>query len=104
MNNSKRPRRVGDNIMGYCVDCGRPSRARDEYIVRGSVWLEGGMGAWDAGYLHRPCLEKRIGRGLTEDDLLVWVESETAKKLEMGIHPDYLTSSEYLRHGWLNHE
>jgi hypothetical protein len=34
------------------------------------------MGSWDAGYLHRECLEKRIGRTLTDDDLLFWFERD----------------------------
>ena len=54
------------------------------------------MGAWDAGDLHRSCLEKRIGRKLTDDDLLVWVVGETADAVQMNAHPDYLTSPEFL--------
>ncbi len=56
------------------------------------------MGAWDAGYLHIECLEKRLGRKLTEDDLLVRYGSETANAVKMSVSPDYLTSPEYLLH------
>ena len=34
-------------------------------------------GSWSAGYLHRECLEHRIGRSLTDADLLVKAAGET---------------------------
>jgi hypothetical protein len=95
MKRRKNTKRAGDTVVGICVDCQQPALARDTYIVRGSIWLECGMGAWDAGHLHRECLEKRLGRELTEDDLLVWYVGETRDKIEFAGHPDYLTSPEY---------
>lgn len=93
-----KPKRCGDLITGTCVDCNKPERARDTYIVRGDIWRESGMGPWDAGKLHRHCLEKRLGRQLTEDDLLTWVTGETAGAVQMSVSPDYLTSPEFLLH------
>ena len=71
---------------------------RGFYIVRGNIWMESGMGAWDAGFLHLHCLEKRLGRKLTDHDLLVWVIGETADGIKMCASRDYLTSPEYLEH------
>lgn len=85
-------KRVGDTIMAVCTDCQRPLTAREEYIVRAPIWLESGMGNWDAGYLHLECLSKRLGREITDDDLLVWYEDETRSTIQMGMHPDYLTT------------
>lgn len=98
---SKRKERCGDIVMGTCVDCGLPERMRDFYIVRNSVWFESGMGAWTGGRLHRHCLEKRLGRVLTRDDLLVWCVGETRHKVDMRAHPDYLRSPEFLLYGGL---
>ena len=44
------------------------------------------------------CLEKRLGRKLTDHDLLVWVVGETADGIKMCASRDYLTSPEYLEH------
>lgn len=93
-----KPKRLGDRVIGTCVDCNKPFQARDEYIVRGEIWRESGMGPWDAGRLHRQCLEARIGRTLTTDDLLVVCIGETRRGIEMRVSPDYLTSPEFLNH------
>ena len=94
----------GDIERGICVDCGKPCLMRHEYMVRSEVWLECGMGAWDAGFLHRECLEARIGRKLTRDDLLFWVVSETKETVKMNAHPDYLDSPEFRLHGGIDFE
>jgi len=62
----KRPRK---NVR--CTDCGKPLCLFEEYIVRGEIWLEAGMGCWDSGFLHQSCLEARLGRKLKEDDFLL---------------------------------
>lgn len=80
--------------MGICADCGKPSLARDEYIVRSNLWMACGMGAWAAGYLHRQCVEARLGRKLTDADLLVQVVEEKPDRVIIEVHPDYLTSPE----------
>ncbi len=90
------PPALGDTVMGACVDCGEPQFLRDEYIVRGNIWEACGMHGWDAGHLHRQCLERRLGRDLTADDLLVTVASETPTSLKLRAHADYRTSPEYL--------
>jgi hypothetical protein len=83
-------------IEGYCADCGRPCHRLDTYIVRSEIWREAGMGpiVFGSGFLHRECLEARIGRKLTEDDLLAWQESD-GKNVQINYHPDYLNSPEF---------
>lgn len=88
---AKRKRKsIGSTVQGRCVDCGKPFLLREEYIVRDHVWAAAGMIGWDSGYLHRPCLEARIGRQLTKDDLLAWVVGESPKAVNMNAHPDYI--------------
>lgn len=91
----KHKRCAGDTVMGICVDCQQPSLARNEYLVRSSIWMQCGMGTWESGYLHRECLEKRLGRELADDDLIVVVKSETHDAVALAMHPDYYTSSDY---------
>jgi len=81
---------LGSTIQGHCVDCGKPFLLREEYIVRNHVWAEAGMVGWDSGYLHRPCLEARLGRQLTKDDLFAWVVGETQEGVAMNAHKDYI--------------
>jgi hypothetical protein len=49
-----------------CFECGRP--CYDWYMVRNHVWAQVAPGAKRRGVLHFSCLEKRLGRLLTEDD------------------------------------
>jgi hypothetical protein len=97
-NKSNDNAKLGDSERGRCVECGQPCLVRDEYIVRGKVWHEAGMPRWDSGYLHRHCLEKRIGRKLTQADLLMWAESESedGETMNMRVMPDYQKSPEFL--------
>jgi hypothetical protein len=86
-------------VLGHCVDCGKPCHVHHEYIVRGAVWMEAGMGSWESGHLHQHCLEDRLGRSLTADDLLVrFVRYTPDGSAEIQAHPDYITSPEYLLH------
>lgn len=62
-------RKVGNQKMGVCVDCASDVLWRESYIVRNKVWEQAGM-AWDGGFLHLTCLEKRLGRKLTVKDFL----------------------------------
>ena len=57
------------------------------------------MGTWDTGFLHQRCLEARIGRRLTRDDLLVWYIRGNFERSEFGRHPDYLSSPEFRKGG-----
>jgi hypothetical protein len=84
-------------VEGMCSECGKPCFfPHDSYIVRGEIWREAGMGTWDTGFLHQYCLEARIGRKLTRDDLLFWyVKSNKDGSAVMNAHPDYLSSPEY---------
>jgi hypothetical protein len=67
-------------VMSNCVDCGEPCYFDDEYMVSNEVWAAAGMiprnGKEDTeggkGRLHLACLEKRLGRKVTEDELLYW--------------------------------
>ncbi len=87
-------RKNKEPVLGPCIECGKPQYLSQEYIVRGDIWNAAGMYGWAAGHLHRHCLEKRLGRRLTPDDLLVW----HVKGNQFAAHPDYLTSPEYLEH------
>jgi hypothetical protein len=81
--------------LSVCVDCGQPCYAHEEYMVRSKTWAEAGM-SWE-GRLHRACLEKRLGRELRQDELLVqplrWNEDGSVSWL---YHPDYKDSPEFL--------
>jgi hypothetical protein len=55
-----------------CADCGEDTFGTDDgdwYMVRDEVWTAAGMPAESgAMYLHRRCLENRLGRRLTRED------------------------------------
>ena len=57
------------------------------------------MGDYNTGFLHLECLEARIGRELTADDLLSETESETRSAMQMNVSRDYLKSREFLKGG-----
>lgn len=68
----KKPLRAGNAVCGKCKDCGKLFFFRDDYIVRPSVWAKAGMD-YHGGYLHRECLERRLGRKLLSEEVLMWV-------------------------------
>jgi hypothetical protein len=88
-----------------CVECQQLLPVRETlYLVRGEVWRAAGMPLWDSGYLHRACLEKRLGRKLTGEDYLVRVVGQIVKpdgeiSYKAKMHPDYLNSPEALSGG-----
>jgi hypothetical protein len=68
-----------DEPVQPCADCGRDTLGtsdHDYYMVRDEVWAAAGMPATDpfrdphqpGVFLHRRCLEKRLGRQLVRDD------------------------------------
>jgi hypothetical protein len=80
-----------------CEDCDRPIYMHDDYIVRGNIWLEAGMG-YDSGWLHRECLERRLGRQLRAEDFLAKFKKYTPSGVaEYVVSPDYLSSPEYFK-------
>jgi len=82
--------------LGTCVDCGKPFYLDHEYIVRNAVWAAAGMKGWASGLLHRPCLEKRLGRKVTVDEFLVWCVGRNRKGgCTFSAHPDYPSSPEF---------
>lgn len=92
-----KPKKLSKQKMGVCVECGQACLVQDDYIVRSEIWHEAGMKYWDSGYLHRPCLEKRIGRTLRPAELLVWFKHEKKPgKCIFTASSDYLTSPEFL--------
>jgi hypothetical protein len=92
-------------IAGGCRDCEQVIRLRDDYIVRGETWCAAGMKEWASGYLHSHCLEARLGRALTAEDMLHWsLFSDDGEMMLWVIHPDYLRSPEFTQHGGLDHE
>jgi hypothetical protein len=60
-----------DNWM--CNDCGY---WRDYYMVWDEIWTLSGLGP-DDGQLCFNCLEKRVERKITEEDLVPWVPINT---------------------------
>jgi hypothetical protein len=74
-----RKRRQG-KVLGTCLDCGESCFMEDQYMVTNEVWAEAGMtprsGKEDLeggrGWLHLACLEKRLARKVTEEELLTW--------------------------------
>jgi hypothetical protein len=83
-----------NSVQGTCVDCGQPCLLTDIFMVRSATWAEAGLNGWDAGHFHPACFEKRVGRKLNKDELLVWnVGGENFK-----VHPDYLNTPEFLEH------
>jgi hypothetical protein len=51
-----------------CVDCGKPTfQTTDYYMVKNELWKRFGVGE---EMLCISCLEKRMGRKLTKEDLL----------------------------------
>jgi hypothetical protein len=88
------------HVEGICAECGKPCLIpKDFYIVRGEIWCEAGMGTWVTGFLHQHCLEARIGRKLTRDDLLVLYVKSNRKGDVFTSHPDYLSSPEFWKGG-----
>jgi hypothetical protein len=77
------PVRLGNTILGKCVDCKEPCLIRDEYIVRPEVWEQAGMKGWTAGFLHQGCLAKRLGRDLTAEDYLANADGESRPKVRV---------------------
>jgi hypothetical protein len=65
-------------VLSICVDCNQPCYLEDEYMVPNKLWASVGMvprnGKEDkeggVGRLHLSCLEKRLGRKVTDDELL----------------------------------
>ena len=83
-------------VEGRCSECGKLCLIpKDVYIVRGEIWREAGMAGWNSGCLHQRCLEKRIGRRLTPNDLLVRYVKSNRKGDVVEAHPDYRSSPEY---------
>jgi hypothetical protein len=85
-------------LGGHCVDCGKKVFASDEYLVRSETWAAAGMGGWQSGLLHRTCLERRLGRKLRREEILVRFVRYVGKRAELSIRPEYLSSPEYLEH------
>lgn len=98
--NLVRTTKDGDVLPAPCRDCcretepmnrGRPVfRKWDFYIVRDEVWMDAGMGPWKSGFLCSPCLEKRLGRELTDDDYLARQVGATKSELRFEVTPEYL--------------
>lgn len=61
-----------ERVTAICTDCGEDTLSTPEgdwYMVRDDVWAAAGMTASaEDAYLHRRCLEKRLGRRLTQGD------------------------------------
>lgn len=59
--------------MTKCADCGKTVAADtgdvENYIVHDHVWAEAGMKSFRGGCLCVSCIESRLGRPLTGDDL-----------------------------------
>ena len=83
-------------VEGRCAECGKPCYLHQLYIVRGETWAAAGMAGWASGFLHRECLEKRLGRKLRDDELLV--RPSKVRRGKFLVHPDYLDSPEYREH------
>jgi hypothetical protein len=81
---------LGDEPRGVCMDCAKEILWREEYIVRPEVWTEAtGKGYHDSGLLHRACLERRLGRNLTDADLLVtFTRHNKDGSMRFNAHPD----------------
>lgn len=81
----KQKAKVGNMVLGKCKDCGKPILRREDYLVRPEIWAEAGMGSdyYGTGFLHQTCLEKRLGRALVPDDLMVWVKGIKGDGVEM---------------------
>lgn len=80
-----------------CEDCGRDTQPQDVggdpiftewdfYIVDDELWAQVGM---EDGFLCTPCLEKRLGRALTESDYQVRTLEVTARGLRMLARPEF---------------
>lgn len=62
----------------------------DSYIVRDEVWREAGMDGYSSGFLCTPCLQKRLGRDLTDDDFLMRTVRATNSGLHSKAKPEYI--------------
>jgi hypothetical protein len=80
-----------------CEDCGRDTQPQDEggdppfvewdfYIVHDDLWAQAGMGD---GFLCTLCLEKRLGRTVTDGEYLVRTLDVTADGLRMLARPEF---------------
>ena len=87
-----------------CSDCGKdttPFDGRgnplwekfDRYLVRDEIWSKAGMNGWNSGHLCTPCLERRLGRKLTNADYLNRTIRVTKDGLVVFFHDDYLRHS-----------
>ena len=95
-----------------CTDCGIETEPKtkvgrplfkqwDAYLVRDEVWAAAGMGEWSprdgetthpgwfSGFLCTSCLQKRLGRDLTDDDYLMRPVRATSKGLHTKYKPEY---------------
>jgi hypothetical protein len=81
-------------VSHACIHCRKACRfPSDLFIVRSSTWQEAGL-VWDSGHIHLKCLETKLGRKVSQDEMLVWhVKGDT-----FGCHADYLKSPEFLEH------
>jgi len=77
-NSQRKVAKAGNAVMGKCLDCGKVILYRDNYYVRPAIWSQAGMEGYFAGFLHRVCLQTRLGRELTKDDLTAWFLRDTA--------------------------
>jgi hypothetical protein len=58
-----------ERVAALCADCGKDTLGTPEgdwYVVHDHVWKAAGMEP--DGFLHRACLERRLGRKLTPAD------------------------------------
>jgi hypothetical protein len=89
-------------LTSLCDDCGKDTtpcdhrgdpifKRFDYYIVRDEVWAAAGMHGWKSGYLCTPCLERRLGRKLADNDYLARPGRATKRGLQMLCDPDYLS-------------
>jgi hypothetical protein len=84
-----------------CKDCGKDTEpiavdgtplfhAWDLYMVRDAVWSDAGMSGWESGFLCTFCLQKRLGRSLTDADYLAQPVGADDESLHILMQPEQI--------------